>query len=154
MPTCPVRVALLLAGLRRVSPTSDLVARDHLADELRAALNLCERVGGRHNYNDSDSMTDHFDVGYHLTVDAHTVEAAALQGIALERDPDLATLHARAEAASKRLGPKCTKSVLGRGGLTTAGEWSLRHILHVDEHAAGRPVAYDKSRRAWLPVAD
>lgn len=125
---------------------------ERMAPALRDAVKLAETIADRHNFDHSRIEVDYFHVGYYLTVDARAVEAAAERGIEAERNPALVTLQEQARAAAKALGPKATKSILGRSKIETAGEWSLTHLIKVAARAAGRPVAYDKSRRAWLPV--
>ena len=127
--------------------------REQLHADLAAALLLIERIADRHNYNNSDIMTDYFDVGYYLNVSASAVEMLARRGIELEASPAANDLAQRAELAAKRLGPKATKAICGRRGVKGCGQWALESLLKLDARANGRPVAYDKSRRAWLVVA-
>jgi hypothetical protein len=65
---------------------------------LNQAMVDADRLANRHNYNNSDSMTDYFDVGYYLDVDANTVIGLAEQAIRAESDPALAELTARASS--------------------------------------------------------
>lgn len=119
-------------------------------DALNDALMLIWQIADRHNYDNSDLMTDYHDVGYYLHVDANAVIATAEHGIRLECDPAFASLVARAVEASKRVGPKVTESVCGRLGVEHCGEWSLERLLKIDARAQGRPLVYDKRRRGWV----
>jgi len=123
-----------------------------LSDEVNDAVNLAEAIADRHNYDDSDAMTDYFNVGYYLDVDARELLASAERGIQLAIDPALRDLVERATAAAARLGAKCVRSVCGAGGVDGASAWELNALLKIDARAAGRPVAYSKFRRAWLPT--
>lgn len=102
----------------------------------------------------SDLSTDYFDVGYYLTVTAGTVESAAAQGIKLESDPTYRALVDRAMKAAKAVGPKAVKAICGSRGIEACGEWSLERLIKVADRANGRPVAFDKRRRGWFPVAE
>jgi hypothetical protein len=126
---------------------------EQLHADLAAAIALIDRIADRHNYDHSDSMVDHFDVGYYLNVTAGAVEVLARRGIQLEANPAHAELITRAELAAKRLGPKATKAICGRRGVKGCGQWALESLLKLDARANGKPVAYDKSRRAWLVAA-
>lgn len=132
------------------------IRRDNvcLSDALNDALALVERIAERHNYNNSDLSTDYFDVGYYLTVTAGTVESAAAQGIKLESDPTYRALVDRAMKAAKAVGPKAVKAICGSRGIEACGEWSLERLIKVADRANGRPVAFDKRRRGWFPVAE
>lgn len=122
-----------------------------LSDAVNDAANLAEVIANRHNYDKSDTQTDYFDVGYYLSCDAHDLAADAERGIRLAIDPAFRDLSDRATAAADRLGEKCVRSICGNGGVAGCCEYSMEQLLRVDVRAAGRPVAYDKRRRAWLP---
>lgn len=127
----------------------DRMHHSRLSDRLQATVRAIETIAGRHNYDESDSMVDHFDVGYYLTVDAGRVEAVATQGLHVEASPAFAGLVFDAQQAAKRLGPKVEKSVCGDGGVGSCGEYSLRRLVEMDARVAGRPVAYDKRMGRW-----
>lgn len=125
---------------------------DRYTAALNSALSLIEKIADRHNYNNSDYMTDYFDVGYYLSVDARPVAGLAERAIREEADPDAAALRAKAIEAAKTLPAKAVKSICGRLGVTGTDEWSLKHLIKLAEHAKGRPVAYDKSTRGWRVI--
>lgn len=120
---------------------------------LNEAWFAIERIADRHNYNNSDLQTDYFDVGYYLNVSPNTVHGNARTGIATESDPVYRALLVDAMIAAKTLGAACVKAVCGRRGINGCGKWELEHLLKVAKRANGRPVAYDKRRRGWFPVA-
>lgn len=124
-----------------------------LSSTLNVALRTIETIVERHNYNNSDLMTDYFDVGYYLTVTARSVEAIAANGIALELDPARPALLDAAAAAAAAIGPKATKAICGRRGLDGCSKWDLERLIKVATRANGRPVAFDKKRGAWLPTS-
>ena len=132
------------------------ISRTHetLAKPLRHALVTVEQIANRHNYNNSRIEHDHFDVGYYLSVSASTVEGTARQGIQTESDPAYAKLLADAAKASRALGKACTESVCGRRGFEAASRWALERLVRMADKAKGRPVTYDKRRRAWVPCCD
>jgi hypothetical protein len=123
-----------------------------LTEPLNRAVKLIEKIADRHNYNNSDYMTDYFDVGYYLSVDARPVEHAAETGIKRESDKTFRELAARAEVAARAVGPDATKSICGRGGVDSADTWALERLIKIADRAKGRPVEYDKRRRGWFPV--
>lgn len=119
-------------------------------DALNDAVKTADVITDRHNYDNSDSQTDHFDYGYSLSVGARMVIDASEQGIAMEADPAMAEIARRAAVAAKALGPACTKALLGRRGLVGAHSSSLEHLIKLADKANGRPVMYDKRRRSWI----
>jgi len=123
-----------------------------LVPALNKALAIIDKIVNLHNYDNSDSMRDHFDVGYYSTVSAEPVIRAAETGIQSESSPKFAALLARGQEASKALGPAATKSICGSSNLTSASEWCLERLIKVAARAGGRPVAYDKKRGGWFPI--
>lgn len=121
-----------------------------LTEELNAAVAAMCTIVDRHNYDNSDSMTDYFDVGYYLTCDARPVQSAAMQGLKLESNPEFAALAERAKAAAIIVGAKYTKATLPRGGWANAGEWCLEQIVKAADKY-GCELAYDK-RSGWRPL--
>jgi len=119
-------------------------------DALNDALALCWDIADRHNYDNSDAMTDYFDVGYYLHVEARTVISTGEHGIRMELDTEFCTLVQRGIEASKRLGPKVTASVCGRQHVEHCSEWKIEELLRLDERAQGRTLVYDKKRRGWF----
>lgn len=126
--------------------------RDEYPRALNEALYAIDRIINRHNYNNSDAMTDYFDVGYYETVSANTIHGAARTAVRIESDPEYRALLADASIHAQKLGAKCVTSVCGRGGLDRADKHDLKAIIRISERAKGRPVAYDKRRRGWFPV--
>lgn len=120
-----------------------------LVPALSEALWAIERIASRHNYDRSDTMTDYFDVGYYLHVEASTVERAAQRGIRLQFDQKFMALCADAHRAAESLGAKVVRSVCGKHGLETASEHSMARLVRMAERAKGRPVVYDK-RKGWV----
>jgi len=120
--------------------------------ELYAAMRTAESICERHNYDNSDIMTDYFDVGYYLTVSVTTIDNARRAAIKLAINPEFGALLLKARAAAEALGRKATASILGRVGLESASEWELQRLLKVAARADGKPVVYDKRRRGWFPV--
>lgn len=59
----------------------------------------------------------------------------------------------RAHEAATRLGPKAVRSICGKLGVAHCSQWALESLLKLDARAGGKPVAYDKRRRGWFPVA-
>lgn len=137
---------------RRWDTTRGSYVDGRLSDALHSALWTLERIADRHNYDNSDLMTDYHDVGYYLTVEASTVESAARLGIRMQHDKALIALHARAHAAAQAVGPRVVASVLGKRGLETASEYCMERLVRLAERANGRPLTYDK-RRGWTVVA-
>lgn len=123
---------------------------DRCTDTLNLAIRAMERICDRHNYNRSRIEEDYFDVGYYLHVGAGTVISAAEQGIAMEANPAMQDLQRRAADAAKALGPAVVKSYCGKRGLAGAHSSTLESLVKLAEKANGRPLTYDKSRRAWL----
>lgn len=119
---------------------------------LNEALYAIDKIINRHNYNNSDAMTDYFDVGYYENVTANAIHAAARAAAQVEADPSYRALLAEATEHARALGSKCVASVCGRGGLDRAWKGALEHLIRVGKRANGRPVAYDKRRRGWFPV--
>ena len=120
--------------------------------EVNMAIVVLRIIANRHNYDHSDYQSDLVRVGYYLDVTARPVECAQREAIRLESNPVYAAkLHA-AKIAAASLGPKCVRSVCGKRGIDACGEWALDDLLRVAARANGRPVVYDKSARAWLPV--
>lgn len=124
---------------------------DRLTRELNEALLLVDQLAERHNYNHSDAMVDHFDVGYYMSVSADPVIAAATTGLELESDKEYAALYQQALEDAKALGPACTKSVCGNADLRAAGKWCMERLRKIAVRANGRPVKYDKKRGGWFP---
>lgn len=120
---------------------------------LNEALYTLDRIVERHNYNRSQIEVDYFDVGYYMTVCANTVAGMAHAAIELERNPEHADKLARAKIAAETLGKACVKSVCGKRGVDGCSKWDLDRLLRIAERANGQPVAYDKQRRGWFPVA-
>ena len=79
----------------------------------------------------------------------NAVSAVAEQGIKLESNPAYAALVLRAIAAAKSVGPKVVRSICGRGGVATAGQWSLERLIKAADKAGGRELVHDK-RRGWV----
>lgn len=129
-------------------PVYDVRCTDAVNDAIRDAKSIADR----HNYNNSDPMTDYFDVGYYLTVDAGSVVGAAEQGLIAECSPEFAELLRRAQDAANAVGDACTAAVLGRRGFQGACRYRLDELIRIADRANGRPVAYDKRRRGWFPV--
>jgi len=121
-----------------------------LSSALNKALVAVDKIADRHNYNNSDTQRDHFDVGYYLSVDAQPLEDAAKQGVMAESNQEFRELLRRGEEAAAALGPAATKSICGKS-LQHAGEHCLKHLIRLAERAAGRPVVHDP-RRGWVPV--
>jgi hypothetical protein len=123
-------------------------------DSLADALWAIHRIADRHNYNNSDYMTDYHDVGYYLSVDAHPLESGAVRGVRLQFDTAFRELCDRAQRASEALGPRVTESVIGRHGLEqTSNEFSMKRLIAMAERANGRPLVYDK-RKGWIVATD
>lgn len=125
-----------------------------LSAELNKALETIEKIAERHNYNKSDSMTDHFNYGYSYDADADPVIDTAKNGIKLEIDAAFRELVAKTTAAAKAVGPACTKSVLGTARIESAYPSNMEQLIRIAERAKGQPVEYDGSRRGWFPKAD
>ena len=123
-----------------------------LSGDLNKALAFIEKLAHRHNYDNSDSQSDHFDVGYYLHVDARPVEDVAKNSIELESDKDYRALMEKARVAAKAVGPACTKAICGDAGLTKADKSCIERLIKIADRANGRPVAFDKRRRGWYPV--
>jgi hypothetical protein len=119
---------------------------------LNAAVELLGHLANRHNFDESDSMTDYFHVGYYLDVDAKPAERAARDGVEQERDPQYAELCRRARVAAAAVGDKVVRSVCGRHGLSGAGKWSMERLIKIADAANGRPLTYDKRRSRWVPT--
>jgi hypothetical protein len=128
-----------------------LEANSRLAPPLATALRHAREIANRHNYDNSDSRSDHFDSGYSLDVQADVVEALCHRGMRTEADPKFAALQDKALAVAATLGPKVVRSVCGRAGIRGASEWSLNRLMKIAERADGRPMAYDKRRGGWYP---
>lgn len=152
-----------VAGLDHVSPEASEPFRTRLGrftrrqsqdgrltDEINAVMWLVERIADRHNYDNSDYMSDYVNVGYYLHVDADPVMALAQRGIRQEASEAYRALLARAQVAAAQLGPKAVKSICGNGGADNCSDWALDKLIKMAERAAGRPVAYDKKRGAWV----
>ncbi len=60
------------------------------SEAFAAALDNAQKIADRHNYNRSDLMTDHFDVGYYLNVHGGKAEAAASAALKEEADAAVA----------------------------------------------------------------
>lgn len=121
-----------------------------VTSEINDVMKLVEQIADRHNYDKSDSMVDHFDTGYYLHVGCGPALETALEGLRAEVDVAFATLTAAAHAAAARLGAKIVKSICGKGGLATAGEWALGRLVDLDKNAKGRPLTFCKQRRRWI----
>lgn len=126
--------------------------------ELAEVHRVMEVLSNRHNFDESDMMTDYFHVGYYLHCEIRDIEWAASRAIQLECDPEFAALHARATAAIASLHPDCrdkiVTSVFGRRGFEGAGEWGMNDVIQIAERAKGRLLAYDKRQRGWRVVKD
>lgn len=127
-------------------------ANSHFSPAMGETLRSAEAIADRHNYDESDLQADYFNVGYYLTVGCRALEAATRASIAAEINPGFAELREAARLAAAAVGPKVTKSLLGRSGLEGASEYRLKCLVKVAARAAGRPLAYDKKRRGWFPV--
>jgi hypothetical protein len=125
-----------------------------LVEPLNRALQTIEKIANRHNYNNSDLMTDYFDVGYYLHVGARPVIDAAEHGIKTESDQAYQKLLADATIAARAVGPAATKAICGSKDLRGADQWCLDRLIKLAESAAGRPVEYSKSGRGWYPVKE
>lgn len=130
-----------------------LEANSRLDPELRASLRNVESIANRHNFNHSDTRSDYFNYGYSLTVQADVVEAISHASLRTESDPQLAALREQAADAARALGDKVVRSICGRAGLAGASEWAIERLMRVARRAGGKPVAYDKRRNGWFPVA-
>lgn len=166
-PGCPLNTAYTEAVIAQASGDTSLMAtwdRDHDLDwrgrarrtdrlEVTTAVNdvlaLLEVLVNRHNYNNSDTQTDHFDVGYYDSISATSLIDMARQAIAEECTPGLAAKRQAAIEAAGRLGAKATAAICGRAGVKHCNEFSLDQLLKLDATAAGRPVVYDRMRRRW-----
>lgn len=131
-----------------------------LTDEINRVMALVGTLAGRHNFDHSDSMVDHFHVGYYLTVSARDVIAAAELGVRLECDRTFAALVQNARLAARRLGAKVERSYCGRHGIDGCGEYTLNRLVELDRTINGadpstpaKPVTYDKRRGRWLADA-
>ena len=131
-----------------------------LIDAINDVMWLVERIADRHNYDRSDSMVDHFDVGYYLEVSARALIAVAERGLKLECDPAARELARKAHEAANRLGPAVVKSICGKRGVDGCNnDWSMEQLVKLDARANGRPLVYNKRLHRWLvdtskPVAD
>ncbi len=124
-------------------------------DSLADALWALERIANRHNYNNSDYMTDYHDVGYYLSVDAHPLESGAERGVRLQFDAEFRELCDRAQRAAEALGPQVTESVIGRKTLEhTSSEFSMKRLIAMADRANGRPLVYDKRRKTWVTTPE
>lgn len=121
--------------------------------EFAAAFRAVERIVNRHNYDRSDTMTDHFDVGYYMTVSSGLLEAVATTQLKVETDPKFAALYNDGVAAATSLGDKVVKAVCGGRSIAGATEWQLHRLVKMADCADGRPVKYDK-RRGWIAYDD
>ena len=125
-------------------------ARDaRLSKPLQDALAFIERLADRHNYHNSDTMTDFFDEGYYLSVGAGPVENIAQTAIKTESSKEFRALMDQARDAAAALGPAATKSICGDKDLMHADEYCIKKLLKLAERAAGRPVVHDP-RRGWI----
>ncbi len=155
----------LMAGFRKVAmPYTEIdfdPRRGHLQKFVPALTEVHEVMGAlanRHNFDESDMMTDYFHVGYYLHCEVRDIETVAERAIRLESDPVFQELHARAVEAIDSLHPSCRKqiveSVFGRRGFESAGEWTMNDIIKIAERAAGKPMAYCKRQRGWRVVKE
>lgn len=127
---------------------------EFLSHDLRFALELCERIANRHNFDESRVEYDHHSTGYYLNVNAGRVEAIAMQGIRIESDLTFAELLRKAEVAAAAVVPACVKSILGPGGILAASMYHLEVLVKLAAEAAGRSVVYDRHVHRWFPVED
>ena len=121
-----------------------------LSRPLNDALEFIERLANRHNYDNSDRVTDYFDVGYYLTVSADPVIRITETAIKAGSDKQFQALLSKAHDAARVLGPAATKSICGSKDLAHADEYCITKLLKLAERAAGRPVIHDP-RRGWIP---
>lgn len=121
-----------------------------VVDAINDVMYLVERLADRHNYDNSDTMTDYYDVGYYLHVSARSVIVLSERGVRQECDPAYRELLTRAGIAARRIGAKATRSICGKGGVENCSDWTLDRLIKLDEHAAGRPLVYDKQRASWV----
>lgn len=133
--------------------------RDHhdrmypaLTHALIDAITLINHLADRHNYDESDYMSDYVRVGYYLTVNASDLQALAERGLRLEWDPAFAEKARLAGEAAKRLGPKVTASLCG--AIDEASEYGMDRLLKLDAYAKGRPLTYCARSRGWRVSAD
>ena len=111
------------------------------SETFHAAMLLVNQIANRHNYDESDRMTDYFCVGYYLSISADPVITAATWGLEQERDPKAAQLFVDAAAAALALGEKETKRILGRRKLETSGRFNLEWLISRAARLASRKVA-------------
>lgn len=119
-----------------------------MTDEINDVMWLVDRIVGRHNYDNSDSMVDHFDVGYYETISARGLISLAENGLKLELDPATRELLRRAHDAANRVGPKVVRSICGKGGVDVGDEYAITRLLKLDATANGRPLVYNG--RGWV----
>ena len=125
-----------------------------LSDALNDALHAADVIANRHNYDNSDLQTDHFDVGYYLTVNASHVRRVAQHGIALDFDPAFKALYYKAADAARTLPKNVIKAECGKAGIEFMSKWVCERIIKLAERANGRPLVYDKSRRRWVAAQE
>lgn len=112
-----------------------------------AARRAAEEIADRHNYNNSDVMTDYFDVGYYLSIDPGRVEAAAVAGLRYEADPGYRSLRDRAVEAAATLPANLVKK-WAPDGVEFEGEYALTKLIEWAARAKGRPVVFRGGR--WV----
>lgn len=123
-----------------------------LTSSLNRALQTIEKLADRHNYNNSDTQSDYWDVGYFLHVDARPVEDLAETAIKLESNKEFGKLLEQGLIAAKAVGPKATAAICGHADLRMADTYCIERLIKLAERAKGRPVEYDKRRRGWYPI--
>lgn len=124
-----------------------------VSDSLISALSLIERIANRHNYDNSRSEEDYFDVGYYLHVEAERLISLAVYGTRDAANPAAAARRSTAKVAAARLGKAVTRSVCGSTSLDAIGEYAMERLLRLDAMADGRPLRYSKTSGRWVVEA-
>lgn len=115
---------------------------ERFSDAFLAARRAVERIAGRHNFDESDSMTDYYHVGYYLHVEARAVESAWLEGMRCEVQPAYADLVHRARAAAAALPKALVRYLVGSRGMDGIGEHTARELLKWGERAQRGPIVH------------
>ncbi len=123
---------------------------ERLAEPLDRALGIIEKIADRHNYNNSDTQSDYFDVGYYLDVSSEPVQDVAQHALKLESNKGFSKLMQEGHAASLAVGPEATKGICGSRDLASASEYCLARLIKLADIAKGRAVFHDP-RRGWIP---